>query len=76
MEPIISRDMIAAKARAAFAQGAGRDDHGFNWHSTAAIDAWQGEWDRCAAGRSRQAGNHITDVTNMVGQQLAGACPP
>lgn len=45
--PIISRDMIAAKARAEFARGTGRDDHGFNWHSTAAIAAWQAEWDRC-----------------------------
>ena len=48
MDPIISIAMIEAKARAAFARGAGRDDHGFNWHATAAITPWQEEWDRCA----------------------------
>lgn len=47
-DPIISIDMIQRKARAAFARGAGRDDHGFNWHSDRAIEAWQEEWDRCA----------------------------
>jgi hypothetical protein len=45
-DPIISRDTIRAKARRAFARGAGRDDHGFNWHSRDAIATWQGEWDR------------------------------
>jgi hypothetical protein len=44
---IISRNMIAGKARSAFVRGAGRDDHGFNWHSAEAIAAWQAEWDRC-----------------------------
>lgn len=63
---IISRDMIKAKAREAFARGAGRDDHGFNWHSTAVIATWQHEWDLCAAEHSRETGN----------QQLAEACPP
>lgn len=47
--PIIPVAMIEEKARAAYARGAGRDDHGFNWHSTTAIDVWQAEWDRCAA---------------------------
>jgi hypothetical protein len=47
MTPIVSKDMIRAKARAAFHRGAHRDDHGFNWHSTAAIETWQAEWDRC-----------------------------
>lgn len=46
-DPIISKDMIRAKARAAHAKGAGHDDHGFNWHSTCAIDTWQEEWDLC-----------------------------
>lgn len=68
MEPIISRDMIAAKARAAFAQGAGRDDHGFNWHSTAAIDVWQAEWDVCLAEQQQDR--------DWAAQQLAEACPP
>ncbi|MEH6435799.1 hypothetical protein [Massilia sp. DD77] len=47
-DPIISIAMIQAKARAAFARGKGRDDHGFNWHSACAIETWQKEWDRCA----------------------------
>jgi hypothetical protein len=49
MDPIISKDMIRAKARAAHARGAGRDDHGFNWHSSCAIETWQEEWDLCQA---------------------------
>lgn len=44
---IISVAMIQEKARRAFNRGAGRDEHGFNWHSPA-IAAWQAEWDRCA----------------------------
>lgn len=51
-DPIISKDMIRAKARAAHARGAGRDDHGFNWHSACAIATWQEEWDLCEAGDS------------------------
>ncbi|MDK6077920.1 hypothetical protein [Massilia varians] len=47
-DPIISKDMIRDKARAAHARGAGRDDHGFNWHAECAIATWQEEWDRCA----------------------------
>jgi len=61
MTTIISRDMIQAKARAAFARGAGRDDHGFNWHSIDAIATWQEAWDACAV---------------EAGQQLAGSNPP
>jgi hypothetical protein len=45
-DPIISRDLIREKARRAFARGAGRDEHGFNWHSKDAIETWQHEWDR------------------------------
>lgn len=63
---IISRDMIKAKARDAFKRGAGRDDHGFNWHSTAVIATWQHEWDLCAA----EAWGFTLD------EQLAEACPP
>lgn len=63
--PIISIDMIREKARTAFARGAGRDDHGFNWHSTAVISTWQHEWDRCAA----EAWGFTLD------EQLA-ECPP
>lgn len=47
MTMIISRAMIVDKARAAFARGAGRDDHGFNWHSVDAIATWQAAWDEC-----------------------------
>ncbi len=62
--PIIPIDMIQKKARAQFARGAGRDDHGFNWHCVAAIDTWQDEWDRCEA------------EFNEAFDQLAEACPP
>lgn len=51
---IISRQMIRDKARAAFNRGVRRDDHGFNWHSTEAINTWQAEWDFCAQ-QKRQA---------------------
>jgi hypothetical protein len=44
-QPIISREMITAKARSAHARGAGRDDHGFNLGAPA-IETWQAEWDR------------------------------
>ena len=47
--PIISLDMIRAKARAAFDRGVDRDGHNFNWHSTDVIATWQAEWDKCAA---------------------------
>lgn len=43
----IPREMIEAKARAAFARGVSREGHGFNWGAPA-IGAWQEEWDRCA----------------------------
>jgi hypothetical protein len=45
-DQIVSRDHIREKARRAYARGAGRDDHGFNWHSRDAIETWQREWDR------------------------------
>lgn len=45
-DPIISRDMIRARARKAFAQGRGRDEHGMNPGSPAVVD-WQDEHDRC-----------------------------
>lgn len=47
-EAIISRDTIRARARAAFARGAGRDDHNMN-PGSAAIADWQAEWDRMHA---------------------------
>lgn len=43
---IVSRAMIEAKARSAFARGDGRAEHGFN-PGAPAIEAWQDEWDRC-----------------------------
>jgi hypothetical protein len=43
---IISKEMIRAKARAAYMRGAERDDHGMNFGSPA-IEDWQNEWDRC-----------------------------
>jgi hypothetical protein len=51
-DPIISRDLIREKACRAFARGAGRDDHGFNWHCKDAIETWQHEWDRQNAERT------------------------
>lgn len=57
--------MIKAKARAAFARGAGRDDHGFNLGAPAIAD-WQREWDLCAA----KTWGFLLD------EQLVGACPP
>jgi len=48
-EPIITKDKIRAKARAAHARGVDREGHNFNWHSQAAIDVWQEEWDLCQA---------------------------
>lgn len=47
--PIIPVEMLNEKTRAAYQRRAGRDDHGFNWHSVDAIAAYQAEWDRCAA---------------------------
>lgn len=49
-DQVISIAMIEAKAEAAFARGAGRDDHGFNWHAPA-IAHYQAAWDRCAAAK-------------------------
>jgi hypothetical protein len=60
-DTIIPIAMIQAKARAAFDRGAGREDHGFNWHSVDAIATWQAEFDRCAL---------------HAGQQLAEAGSP
>lgn len=45
-DSIISRETIRTRARAAFARGAGRDDHNMNPQATAVAD-WQDEWDRC-----------------------------
>jgi hypothetical protein len=50
---IIGAHLIANKPRAAFARGAGRDDHGFNWQSPHAIAVWQAAWDHCAALKQR-----------------------
>ncbi|TWI69036.1 hypothetical protein IP91_00101 [Pseudoduganella lurida] len=62
-DPVISRAMIEAKARSAFARGAGREDHGFNWHAHA-IAVWQEEWDRCERDRLL---DEVVDI--------ADACP-
>lgn len=67
--PIISHDMIREKARAAFSRGDRRDSHGFNWHSTYAIDVWQAEWDRCAAAEAAKL-----KVKPMLAE--AAGCPP
>lgn len=45
-DQIIPRDRVREKARRAFADGKGRDDHNMNWHA-AAVPVWQAEWDRC-----------------------------
>lgn len=66
MEPIISRNLIEAKAREAFEHGADRDAHGFNWHA-AAIAVWQAEWDRCEQQQWEQA------AAEAHGYELEGA---
>lgn len=63
-EPIISREAIRAKARADFARGAGRDEHGMN-PGAAAIAEWQDEWQRQYAAwskRSRVHGNQSREA--------------
>lgn len=51
---IISRETIRARARSAFEQGKGRNDHDMNWHAPAVVD-WQAEWDRLAAAKSQKS---------------------
>lgn len=67
--PIIPVHMLQAKAQAAYARGAGRDDHGFNWHSVDAIATYQAEWDRCAAAEAAKL-----TVKPMLAK--AGVTPP
>ena len=52
---IVTIEAIQAKARAAHAAGAGRDDHEMNWHSPA-LATWQEEWDRCEAAAKEAEG--------------------
>jgi hypothetical protein len=68
MDNIVSRETIRERARAAFARGAGRDDHGMNWFAPAVVD-WQAEWDRCAAAEAA-----VLKVKPMLAQ--AGSTPP
>lgn len=65
-ESIISLDMIRAEARAAFNRGAGRDDHNFNWHATAAIAAWQAEWDTCNAEQQQDREWAASELARML----------
>lgn len=44
-DPIISREHIRAKARAAFEAGKPRGSHNMNWNA-AALPTWLGEYDR------------------------------
>ena len=67
--PIIPIHMLQAKARAAYARRAGRDEHNFNWHCTDAIAVWQAEWDRCAAAEAA-----VLKVKPMLAR--AGGNPP
>lgn len=66
----IPRSAIEGKARSAFARGVPRNGHGFNWHSTAAIDAWQTTWDQCAAEK------HAKESAEKNAAQQLEACPP
>jgi hypothetical protein len=68
MDNIVSRETIRARARAAYARRAGRDDHGMNWFTPAVVD-WQDEWDRCAAAEAA-----VLKVKPMLAQ--AGVTPP
>jgi hypothetical protein len=45
-EPIISKDAIRARGRAARAAGKSRNDHNMN-PGAAAIAEWQAGWDEC-----------------------------
>jgi hypothetical protein len=66
-ELIVSLEHIRAKARAAHAAGAGRDDHHMNWHA-AALPHWQEEWDRCEenANSRRLANKHLGQIKQAI----------
>lgn len=72
---LVSPNMQRERGADAFDEGRGVDDHHMNPGSPAIKD-WQDGWHQRRVERSRGAGNHISDATDMVGQQLAEACPP
>ena len=53
-DPIISRDLIRAKARSAFDRKVKRNQHGMPPDAPALAD-WLDEWDRCAAAQHARA---------------------
>jgi len=53
-DPIISRDLIREKARAAFNRGVKRNQHNMPPDAPALVD-WLDEWDRCAAAQHAHA---------------------
>lgn len=57
MTSIISKEVIKRRARDAFKRGAGRNDHGFNWHAEA-VGTWQEEFDRLAAAKHASPASH------------------
>lgn len=71
----VTPDMQRDRGAQAFDDGRGVDDHYMN-PGAPAIKDWQFGWHQRRTERSRLSGNHITDVSNMVDQQLAEACPP
>jgi hypothetical protein len=72
---LITPEIMRELGADAFDRGLGVDDHGMNPWVPARKD-WQYGWHMRRVQRSGQAGNHITDVTNMVGQHLAEVSPP
>ncbi|HVL77599.1 MAG TPA: hypothetical protein VM406_16415 [Noviherbaspirillum sp.] len=56
-QQIVTRDDIAARARAAFREGRDLSDNPFPWHSAAYV-TWNEEWLRLASAESAAARAH------------------
>lgn len=63
-QPIISRDLIRDKARAAFNRGVKRNQHNIPPDAPALVD-WLDEWDRCAAAaeHTRTLVKHLVEIS-------------
>jgi hypothetical protein len=72
---LITPELMEELGADAFDRGVGVNDHGMSECATAR-KSWQYGWHKRRVVRSRQSGDHFTDVTNMVDQQLAEVCPP
>jgi hypothetical protein len=74
-EPMISRETIRERARKAYAEGKGRDAHGFEQHQPGAISVWQAEWDNCDAA-IRSMGVDLTAFTREEFMKLVDSLDP